>query len=53
MKEAESIAHLSVIDGMARESRGVCGLAAVVHRFVFVPWILWHPGGPKTDPPQE
>lgn len=53
MKEAESIEHLSVIDGMARESREVCGLAAVEHRFVFVTWILWHPGGPETDPPQE
>lgn len=51
MKELESIEHLSVIDGMARESR-VCGLAAV-HIFVFVPWILWHPGGPETDPPLE
>lgn len=52
MKEAENIEHLSVIDGMARETRGVCGLAAVVQGFVFVPWILWHPGGPETDPPQ-
>ncbi|KAG1955042.1 hypothetical protein F2P79_009001 [Pimephales promelas] len=34
MKEAENIEHLSVIDGMARESRVVCGLAAVEEKHI-------------------
>lgn len=45
MKEAEA-EHLSVIDG----NLGVCGLAAAVQSFVFVPRIPRHPGDPQTNP---